>query len=175
MVADPLFLLCDGTESSMTRGQSLRVKTQSVSTGTGVATTSTGIQTIQLGLTVKVSPKELSPDSLRLKVDVNLQDLVNYVDGLPTTSTQQWGGTADLQSGGTYLLASLRRDSVKKSVASAFRIGSKSQKDGSTLLVWGRAYRVRGPAPGGTREAGGAGAGPLSDLPKSGHVIDSPN
>lgn len=170
MVADPLFLLCDGTESTMTRGQSLRVRTQSVSTGTGVATTSTGIQTIQLGLTVKVSPKEISPDALRLKVEVGLQDLVNYVDGLPTTSNQQWGGTADLQSGGTYLLASLRRDSVKKSVASALRIGSKTNKEGSTLLVWGRAYRVRGPAPGGTREAGGAGAGPLCELPK-GHSL----
>lgn len=166
MVADPLFLLCDGTESSMTRGQSLRVRTQTVTTGTGVATTSAGIQAIQLGLTVKVSPKEISPDALRLKVEVSLQDLVGYVDGLPTTSNQQWGGTADLQSGGTYLLASLRRDAVKKSISSAFRLGSKTTKDGSTLLVWGRAYRVRGPAPGGTREAGGAGAGPLSQLPR---------
>lgn len=146
LVAEPLYFLGDGTESEFARGQRVPIPRR-VTSPEGTTRTE-GFEFVQTGLTCVVSIRELRPDTARLKMALELSEVVRMVEDAPVTREDRYKTEAEIQSGGVYLLGELVRQGDANRTIGGMKLQWGQERDDSVLQVWARAYRVGGPTPG---------------------------
>lgn len=150
VMADPLMLIADGAEARFVRGDSIPIPQRTIS-DQGTVTT-TDFSFVQTGLEVLADVREMSAGRARLTIDVRLSTVRDMVEDAPVTSDETFSGVSIIESGGVYLLGSLRREDRVQSRIGGWGLGWLNRSESSLLQVWARAYRVAGPVEGGTRE-----------------------
>ncbi len=139
-------MVADGTDAVFVRGDSIPVPRRSVSDQGTVTTTQ--FDFVQTGLEAKAGIRELAAGRARLTVDVRLSSLRDFVEGAPVTSDESFAAAAIVESGGVYLVGSLRREEESVSSVAGIGLGWLQKRDTALLQVWCRAYRVAGPVDG---------------------------
>lgn len=156
LLADPLLLVRDGEQARLERGRKVPVRLSTVEIQQGSTTTTGRLQTFNAGMTLEATVRESSRRTARLKLNLTLSDLDGFADGLPIMKTEELGTEAEVVSGGVYLLGALERTQDRESWARWLQWGSRSEKNGATLQVWARVFRIgsdaggvggKGPAP----------------------------
>lgn len=142
-LADPFFLVLDGTPAKLRRGTRYPIALRSTSDqGT---TTTRDYQFIDVGLSVSVTVRELSAESARLNLEVELSQVESVTpEGVPIHSAESLTAQSDVRSGGVYLLASLDRSEQSQRSARGTGLGGRKQHDQGLLQVWARIYRIGG-------------------------------
>lgn len=143
MIADPFFLVLDGTPATLRRGTRYPIALRTTSDqGT---TTTRDYQFLDVGLSVAVTVRELSAESARLNLEVELSQVETVTpEGVPVHSSESLSAVSDVRSGGVYLLASLDRSEQSHRSARGTGLGGRKQQDGGLLQVWARIYRIGG-------------------------------
>ncbi|MDX1967840.1 MAG: hypothetical protein SFV23_11760, partial [Planctomycetaceae bacterium] len=144
LVADPLLLLTDGREASLSRGERFLFRTVSTRTQDGSTLTQQEVQTLQTGVIVRVSVREIGMSRARLRLNVDLADLQGFRDDLPQVSNQVIDTEADVASGGVYLVGALERNSSSRSYGQWLHIGERRERTRGVLQVWAKVYRISG-------------------------------
>ncbi len=165
LLADPLLLLLDGTESRLSRGRQVPVRVTSVSQQTGSTVTNSQIQTVFSGLEMVATIKEVDDVLGRLKLSLRMGDMEGSNDGIPVVREETVDTQMDVVAGGVYLFASLRREQHLGSRAKWLQFGNRSLRQKSTLQVWGRVMRIGSPERTEERDGDGVppGVSPRSD------------
>jgi hypothetical protein len=143
LLADPLLLVRDGESVSMTRGLRIPVRTNKVTNQTGTTITQGTIQMFQTGLELNVKAKEIGTSKVRLDVKIESSDVAAITDGVPSTTAETLDTRCDVESGGVYLVGSLRRESGRRDITQLIQFGNVTKRDGSVMQVWVRAFRIR--------------------------------
>lgn len=143
VVAQPMFLLGDGETSEHVRGQRVPIPKRAVS-DQGTVTTQ-GFEYVQTGLVCKVSLREVRAESARLSLDVSMSDVVRLVENAPITREDRYTTTAEVQSGGVYLVGSLVRQSDNDKTLGGFQRRYAQDRSDTVLQVWAQAFRVGQP------------------------------
>ncbi len=144
IVAQPLFVLGDGQDAKIVRGEKVPVPRRTVS-NQGTVTT-VGFDFVQTGYSTALHLREVGPESASLKVTTELSTITRFVESAPVTSIESLETVAVLESGGVYLLGSLERcDQVNKQTTWLLW-GADNGHKARTLELWCRAYRVAAPA-----------------------------
>lgn len=143
MVADPLFVLVDGEEGTFRNGERVPVPRRTVSPEGTVTTLE--FQYEQTGLDLRVTLRDLGAGRAMATVDVELSDIVGFIENAPRVRNQQFHTQAVLATGGVYLLGALRRDDENHGTLGV--LGTRKTKADSeqVVQVWARAYRIGGP------------------------------
>ena len=142
MVAEPLFLLLDGETGKFSNGKNVPVPKKTVS-NEGTVTTS-GFDIVETGQQMAVSVRQVGKDSARVDVDINISDIVGYVEDAPITDTRSYKGVSVASSGGVYLVGSLSSDSRMSALQGAFSSYFQKQNRKDIIQIWLRCYRVAG-------------------------------
>lgn len=143
VIADPFFLLLDGTPGTLSRGKRFPVALRSTSDqGT---TTTREYQFVDVGLDVEATVRELSATQARLRLRVELSQVESVnADGVPVSSSERIQSEADVISGGCYLLSSLERTEQRTTSMKGLGIGRTTSQDDGVMQVWARVFRVGG-------------------------------
>jgi hypothetical protein len=144
LVAQPLFLLGDGAQSTFTRGERVPVPKTTVS-DQGTVTT-TGYEQVQTGLVCKVSLRELTTVAAKLTLEATISDIVGFVGSAPRTREDGYQTVVPIESGGVYLVGSLVRQADGDRTLGGFRAQWSQERSDTVLQIWARAYRVGGVA-----------------------------
>lgn len=143
IIAEPMMLVTDGGESAIQDGETIPIPKRTVSDSGTVNTT--GYEYVKTGIVVKTGLREMSTSSARCDIEIEITQVTSYVDTAPVTSGQTFKTTAVLESGGTYLVGSLSRQSSTKDKSGAFiNTMAKDNATGANVEVWLRCYRIRG-------------------------------
>lgn len=140
LLAEPLFLVMDGHESTFRSGEEIPIPRRQESQFGNVVTT--GFDRFQAGLTVRVHVREVGQGAALLDVSVSNQDILDVVEGLPRTTNEALDTQCVIESGGVYLLGSLKRHKRKEKATGWLAIGRRESAETSLVQVWGRAFRV---------------------------------
>lgn len=143
LLADPLMLVRDGESVSMTRGLRIPVRTAKTTNTQGQTITQGNIQTFQTGLEITCKAKEMDDERVRVDVKIESSDVASITDGVPSTTAESLDTHCDVQSGGVYLVGSLRREMGRKDVSQILQWGNSRKRDGSVMQVWLRAFKIR--------------------------------
>ncbi len=143
IIAEPMMLITDGGASSIQDGETIPIPRRTVSDSGTVNTT--GYDYVKTGIVVNTSLREMSATSATCNLEIEMTQVSSYVDTAPVTSGQTFKTTAVLESGGTYLVGSLSRQSKTKDESGAFVNTFRSGKDDvANVEIWLRCYRIRG-------------------------------
>ena len=143
IVAEPMMLITDGGESGMQDGERIPIPRRTVS-DSGTVTTN-GFDYVNTGIVIGTSLREMSSTSAICKLNVEMTQVTSYVDYAPVTSGQTFNTTAVLESGGTYLVGSMSRQSSNRDRSGVFVNTYRNTKDGTgNIEIWLRCYRIRG-------------------------------
>ena len=141
IISEPLLLLVDGSESTLQLGRRIPIQQSAVS-GLGTVST-TGFQFVNTGLQISCSVREMSDRVGRMKLSTEISDVESFTaSGAPLTSVESVDVTADVVSGGVYLLASLKRSQESNNRNAFIKLGQKKGHQERVMLIWGRTYRV---------------------------------
>ncbi len=132
-----LFLLNDGAEGSFVRGVKVPIAKTSVSNQGAVSVI--GYDYTQTGLQLSASVRSLSPDRVRMVLDVSNSSIQSYVGAAPQTLNQQLKCSPVVHVGDVYLLGSL---DIRGSGKTEYLAGLKLSKSVGAVQVWGRVYRI---------------------------------
>lgn len=145
ITAQPLFLLLDGERAEFQRGTRIPIPQRTVS-DQGTVTT-TGFTFVESGTSVKVEIRELSARSVRLDCNLELSDLVEVTaDGAPRSDVRSYHAAAAVESGGTYLLASIEIGRRRSGRGTWLHMGLVDDQSQEVLQVWARCQSVTGEA-----------------------------
>lgn len=143
IMAEPMMLITDGGKSSIQDGETVPIPRRTVSDSGTVNTT--GYDYIKTGIVINTALREMSASSATCNFDIEMTQVTSYVDSAPVTSGQTFQTTAVLESGGTYLVGSLSRQSSNKDRTGAFvHTMRKDKDDRGNVEIWVRCYRIRG-------------------------------
>ena len=149
IIAEPMMLITDGGSSSIQDGETIPIPRRTVSDAGTVNTT--GYDYVETGVVVNTGLREMSSTAATCQIEVRMTQVTSYVDSAPITSGQTFKTTAVLESGGTYLVGSLSRQSQNNDRSGAFVNTFKATKDSAANVeIWLRCYRIKG----GYREGG---------------------
>lgn len=162
LVAEPLFLLLDGSKSEFSRGDVVPVPQRAISEQGTVTTT--GFTNMKTGLVCAVELREMRAATARLTVDVSMSDIVRFVEFAPVTREDRFTTSAEVQSGGVYLLGSLVRQADQSQILGALQIRNTQNRTDTVMQVWARAYRVGGSVQQETPGDSLPGVGELNDV-----------
>jgi type II secretory pathway component HofQ len=143
IIAEPMMLLTDGGNSSIQDGETIPIPHRPVSDAGTVTTT--GYEYVKTGIVINTGLREMSSRTAACNISIDLTQVTSYVDSAPVTSGQNFKTTAVLESGGTYLVGSLSRNSARREKKGAFfdTLSAKDDSEGS-IEVWLRCYRIQG-------------------------------
>jgi len=144
LLSQPLFVLLDGGEASFVYGDRVPVPKKSVS-NEGTVTTS-GYEYIQTGLNYSVTIRQLNEDMAKLGLNLSLSSVVGYVGEAPITDQQDFMTSANISSGGVYLLGSVQRDVKKSQISGLLPLWFSGDKSSSEIQIWARVYKISGSA-----------------------------
>lgn len=142
IVAAPLFLMLDGSESNIADGDTLRIPQRTVSSEGTV--TVTGFEQVQTGLEATVAVRDLGQSRATLDVELSISDVTGFIGDLPQVNTQAFTTRAAIESGGVYLLGSLNRGSTLNGRSGAFLSVARDEAEQRVVYVWARTYRIGG-------------------------------
>ncbi len=143
IIAEPMMLITDGGTSSIQDGETIPIPRRTVSDAGTVNTT--GYDYVETGVVVNTGLREMSSTAATCQLEIKMTQVTSYVDSAPITSGQTFRTTAVLESGGTYLVGSLSRQSVNDDRSGAFINTFKTTKDNaSNVEIWLRCYRIKG-------------------------------
>ncbi len=141
VVAEPLMLLVDGDEASIERGQRFPVRTRIVDTDTN--TERDQVEFVQTGLQITATMRELDDRLGRLRLRVQMSDVEDLDEGgAPITSEETVTVSADVASGGVYLLGSLTQSDREEGFDVGLQTGRTQGVEDDVLFVFGRVYRI---------------------------------
>ncbi len=148
IVAEPLFLLVDGEESTVDRTRKVPYESSTISPQSGTIVKSYTFQ--QVGLIFKVKLRELNWDSARATIFVSIGDIETQgTDGRPpTTRQQEMTVSADMKAGGVYLVGALWDGSSEDTQQGGLKIGGKTRGEVGQTLVFARVARIGSPLSG---------------------------
>lgn len=148
VVAEPLFLLVDGEESTVDRTRKVPYESSTISPQSGTIVKSYTFQ--QVGLIFKVKLRELNWDSARATIFVSIGDIESQgTEGRPpTTRQQEMTVSADMKAGGVYLVGALRDGSSEDTQQGGLKFGGKTRGEVGQTLVFARVARIGSPLPG---------------------------
>jgi len=177
IVAEPLFLLVDGQEATVSRTKRVPYETSVVSPQAGTVSRSFLFQ--EVGLQFRVKLRELNWQSARASIFISLGDIeVAGVDGRPpTTRQQELTISADMRSGGVYLVGALRDGNLETSQKGGMKFGGRDSGESSETLVFARVARIGAALaeePGGTAAGSPDVGGGAAGGPGAGAVLSSP-
>ena len=139
--ARPLFVLLDGGEASLRRGQVVPVP-EFTTLETGAVVTS-GYTDVEVGLTVDVSLREWEPGRASLTYSVVLGEISGFVDDrVPVRVEDELSGELAIISGGTYLVGSLDRRREGRTRSGVLQVGFGRDSESTELEVWAMVTRV---------------------------------
>ena len=143
IIAEPMMLITDGGTSSIQDGETIPIPRRTVSDAGTVNTT--GYDYVETGVVVNTGLREMSSTAATCQLEIRMTQVTSYVDSAPITSGQTFKTTAVLESGGTYLVGSLSRQSSNDDRSGAFLNTFKTTKDNaSNVEIWLRCYRIKG-------------------------------
>ncbi len=143
IIAEPMMLITDGGSGSIQDGETIPIPRRTVSDSGTVNTT--GYDYVETGVVVNTGLREMSSTAATCQIEIKMTQVTSYVDSAPITSGQTFKTTAVLESGGTYLVGSLSRQSQNNDRSGAFVNTFKTTKDNaSNVEIWLRCYRIRG-------------------------------
>lgn len=143
--AQPLFLLRDGSTSTLTDGVSQPIPKYTVSPeGT---TQISGYDIVDVGLLMSATVREESAERASLHLSIESSRIDSYYKDYPVIVKQKFDGDVSVESGGTYLVGALSQKhqlhSLAGDVAPTVWDHEASTSD---LQIWLRCYRVSGAA-----------------------------
>ncbi len=143
IIAEPMMLITDGGSGSIQDGETIPIPRRTVSDSGTVNTT--GYDYVETGVVVNTGLREMSSTAATCQIEIKMTQVTSYVDSAPITSGQTFKTTAVLESGGTYLVGSLSRQSQNNDRSGAFVNTFRTTKDNaSNVEIWLRCYRIRG-------------------------------
>ncbi|AMV21799.1 hypothetical protein VT03_28110 [Planctomyces sp. SH-PL14] len=182
IVAEPLMLIVDGDTGTWQRSRQVPIESSVIDPRTGAISRSYDYRSA--GLNVTVDLRESSWRSARVNFNVQLGDVISGGDGSgpPVIADQSLKVSADVYTGGVYLVGALREGTGNKGAAGALKFGDRQSSDSTEVVVFARVARIagsllphpatEGPEQGGAptdpREGGGA---PAEDPEASGPAL----
>jgi len=144
LIAEPMFLLLDGSSANITDGETTPLPRKTVS-DSGTVTTS-GYDYVQSGINISASLREVSPKTAACKISISITAISGFVEDAPVTTGQKFETTVVLQSCGVYLLGELtRKDTSANSSGSLFTTLRKKNRNDGKIQVWLKCYRIGAP------------------------------
>lgn len=144
VVAQPLFVLVDGSESRFSDGQSIPIPQRSTSAEGTVTTES--FEYVDIGINALVAVRDVGRDRALLHLDIELTTLAGFVEEAPIISGERFDTQAVIQSSGVYLLGQLTTDTRNNGRRGQLGLVSTYSEDRGNLQVWARSYRIGGPS-----------------------------
>lgn len=144
IVAEPLVLVRDGSETVIRRGEDLRLPKKQTSPYGTVETV--GYEIISTGLTIKTTVRDDTRGNAQMSLDVDLSAITGFVEDLPIITTQNLKSSTSLRSGGIYLLGSLESSANTRTLTGTpLPLLYGKEKSGNLLQIWGRVYKIAAP------------------------------
>lgn len=140
MVAQPLFLLEDGSEASFVQGDRTPIIKRVVSPE-GTVTTQ-GYEYVQTGLTIRASLREAVGDTVSLKLELDDSQVTGQAEGAPITAGRNWLGTCRVAVGRAALVACLGREDEVGENSGVFGLSIHRDRRSAIWQVWVRAVRI---------------------------------
>lgn len=140
IIADPLMTIVDGSQARVTKGLSIPVRDSVTNATTGNVQSS--VRFIQTGLEISATVREMSDTLARLKVELSFADVVETREGAPLTDRQSLDTSADVATGGVYVLGAIRRGRSESSQGSFLRLGKRDNVEGDVWVVFAKTYRI---------------------------------
>lgn len=144
IIAEPLFLMQDGSQARQVRGSRVPIPRRVVS-DQGTVTTE-GYDYEQTGLIVEVDLREQSQGIAALDLVAELSEITGFVEAAPITTQERVETRVCMASGGVYLVAASERMSKRDETRLGLSFGDAVTTEARQLQVWARACRVAGPA-----------------------------
>ena len=142
LVAQPFFLMRDGSEANYRQVRSVPVATTQVSQETGNRTL-VGFTTVEAGTIVNVGIREQSQNAVLLKLDAELSEILSVNDeGAPDAQRQTIQSETVVYSGGVYLVGAVEIVRKRKGRGAWLHPGSSSEDVTEVLQVWARAVSI---------------------------------
>lgn len=142
--ARPLFVLVDGSTSRHSNADTIPIPKKAVVEGAGIQTTE--FEFVEVGFVVEVGIREVGEGRALLDVDVDLQQVVGFVESAPIARGQTFQTRAVIESGGVYLLGEMNTTNRRQTIDGPFQLAEVQDDDNTTIQVWLRSYRIAGPA-----------------------------
>jgi len=142
MVAQPLMAMLDGKQATFNNGEILRVPQKTVS-DQGTVTT-TGYETINTGLTLVSSIRDLGGSKAKLKTELTMAQLINYIEDAPVLSNDSFFTEVSIESGGVYLIGSLNiinTSDRNKHFLNSYEISSQEKRQ---IQIYVKAHKIKG-------------------------------
>jgi len=123
ILSTPQLLTTDNEEASITVGQNLPFQTRATATTTGTTTTDTGgsayfsYEYKDVGKILKITPHISEDRRVRLKISLEVTDVVSAANDRPTTSKRTVETTVIVDDGATVVLGGLIDDKIGKTDA----------------------------------------------------------
>ena len=141
ILAQPLFLLLDGTPATLSSVEKVPIPKRSISSEGTVATFDYAI--IEAGTKITVTVRDNGQNSAQLEYTIELGEITGYVQEAPITTVQEITGTTAIRSGGTYLLGALDRTTKSSQQTGPGIALLRNQNEGQSIVeVWGIVQRI---------------------------------
>lgn len=144
VIAEPMMLMVDGGESKIQDGEKIPIPLKTVSDSGTVSTT--GYEYVDTGIIIAAEIREMSHSTARCRLNVEITNVVGYVETAPISQGQSFSSTTILESGGTYLVGSITKKQLSREKYGAFfPTGKKKSEQDVTIHIWLRCHRIHGP------------------------------
>jgi hypothetical protein len=143
LVARPLVVVSDGGTGRVSDGQTVPIPRRAVLPESGLVQT-VDVEFIDTGLIFDVQLREAADSTASVGLNVELSEVVGFVEEFPQLARRQLTTRARLRSGGVYLVGMLERDQRRQSVRSVTRSAESISEQTQDVFVWLTAIRVDG-------------------------------
>lgn len=143
--AQPTFILLDGKKARIHQGERTPIRQQTV-TDSGTVTT-TGFEFIDTGIMVDAKVRHGTGAGALMELDISVSQIAGFVaNEAPIVLTSSITTAGHIQSGGVYLVGSLKVDQVDRSGSGMlFNTSFNNSDSQKNLQVWATCYRIGGP------------------------------
>lgn len=135
--ASPMFVVRDGSVAKWQDGERVPVPKKTIS-DYGVVTTS-GYDYVNTGFLVNCSVNSIKGGG-RLTIDIELSDILSYVESAPVTSTTSYSFETDVLSGKLYLVGELSTFKLLDKQANILDFSGERGK--TSVQVWVQCYQI---------------------------------
>lgn len=139
-VAEPMFLVADGSEVRWQSGERIPVPRRST-TDQGTTTTE-GFEMVDTGTILAVSLRELSAESARVDLSYEDSQIVGFVETAPRTARDSLTATVVLRQQEPYLVGVIKLREARTDAARGFSWLDADKTADRQVQVWCRVYRV---------------------------------
>ena len=135
--SSPMFLMRSGSNAKWQDGKRVPIPKKAVS-DYGTVTT-TGYDYVNTGFIVDMTVASINGGG-RLSLDIELSDVLSYVESAPVTSTTHYSIETDMQSGKLYLLGELSSYKIFDKQSEVLNFSGERAK--TVVQLWAQTYLV---------------------------------